>query len=225
MTSLKKLSKEDYLKDDPLRDFHVWWDEIKKDDFEKLEAGIESAKKEEDIQKILALIPLLLVQHLRGGHGRWVIPKQKLGAEHVTDFIIGERHSFGFDWTAVELESPKLKMFTKKGNPTKALTHAIRQIQDWRAWLKRNHDYASRERNKKGLGLVDIDSNIPGLILIGRRNSIDPSTHELRRQMVQDLNIKIHTYDTLIDWAWSRMKWAEEKKKKIAEPSGELERV
>lgn len=128
MTSLKKLSKEDYLKDDPLRDFHVWWDEIKKDDFEKLEAGIESAKKEEDIQKILALIPLLLVQHLRGGHGRWVIPKQKLGAEHVTDFIIGERHSFGFDWTAVELESPKLKMFTKKGNPTEALTHAIRQM-------------------------------------------------------------------------------------------------
>ena len=88
-------------------------------------------------------------------------------------------------------------MFTKKGNPTKALTHAIRQIQDWRAWLKRNYDYASRERNKRGLGLVDIDSNIPGLILIGRRNSIDPSTHELRRQMVQDLNIKIHTYDTL----------------------------
>ena len=87
-----------------------WWADLTYDDVSKLERTIESAKKEEDIQKIITELPLLLVQHLRAG-GRWVLPKQKLGAEHVTDFIIGEKHSFGFDWTAVELESPKADMY------------------------------------------------------------------------------------------------------------------
>ncbi len=147
-----KISRANTLKDDPLRDFFVWWDDLTYDDIEKLEIAIKSAKREEDVQEILTEIPLLLIQHLGGGHGRWVLPKKKLGGEYVTDFIIGEKHSFGFDWVAVELESPKAKMFTVKGDLTKELTHAIRQIQDWRSWIKSNRDYATRERNKKGLG-------------------------------------------------------------------------
>ena len=117
----------------------------------------------------------------------------------------------------MELESPKVKMFTVKGDPTKELTHAIRQIQDWRSWLKSNRDYATRERNKHGLGLTDIDSNVPGLIFIGRRKDVDKSTDELRRQMVQDSNILIHTYDTLIDYARSRAKWCEKERQKHTE--------
>ncbi len=199
-----KASRDNVLNGDPLRDFFVWWDDIQCVDIKALKKTLESANKEEDLQKILTKKPILLVQHLGGGHGRWVLPKKKLGAEYVTDFIIGEKHSFGFDWVAVELESPKNKMFTSKGDPTKELIHAIRQIQDWRSWLKSNRDYATRDRNRKGLGLTDIDSNVPGLILIGRRGEINKSTDELRRQMVQDLNITIHTYDFLIDAATSR---------------------
>jgi len=204
MPNLLKMTEEDFLKDDPLREFHVWWDNITDEDIGELETTLESADREEQLQKILTRIPILLVQNMRGGHGRWVIPKKKLGAEYVTDFVVGERHSFGFDWIAVELESPKSKMFTNKGDPTKQLTHAIKQIQDWRAWLKRNQDYAAREQAKGGLGLTDIDSNVRGMILIGRR-SADKSTHELRRQMVQDLKIGIHSYDTLVEWGRSRV--------------------
>lgn len=207
-------NKEDFLRDDPLREFHVWWNDLTDGDLTKLETAIESAKREEDVQKILTEIPLLLVQHLVGGGGRWVIPKQKLGSEYVSDFIIGERHSYGFNWVAVELESPNAKMFNKKGDPTKDLTHAIRQIHDWRSWIKSSRDYATRERNKKGLGLTDIDSNVKGLILIGRRKDVDKSTDELRREMVQSSAIDIHTYDYLIDSARSRVRWCEEKRKK-----------
>jgi hypothetical protein len=214
---MKKTTRETLLKDVPLRDFFVWWDDLAYGDLEKLEIAIESAEREEDIQKIITEIPLLLVQHLHGGGGRWVLPKKRLGVEYVTDFIIGERHSFGFDWVAVELESPKVKMFTTKGDPTKELTHAIRQIQDWRTWIKNNRDYAIREINKQGLGLTDIDSNIPGLILIGRRKDVDKSTDELRRQMVQDSKIVIHTYDYLIDSAKSRVEWCEKERKKHIE--------
>ncbi|MFC1805789.1 Shedu anti-phage system protein SduA domain-containing protein [Planctomycetota bacterium] len=143
--------------------------------------------------------PEFLVQVLGGGHGRWVIPQKRLGSEHVTDFLLGERHSFGYEWLAVELESPKRRMFNRSGDPSATLTHAIRQIHDWRGWLKRNQPYASRPREESGLGLPDIDCNVTGLVLIGRRDDVDPSTNELRRQMVTDLRIQIHSYDYVLD--------------------------
>lgn len=142
---------------------------------------------------------MLLAVQLGGGHGRWVIPKKRLGSEHVTDFIIGEKSSIGFEWYAVELEGPKAKMFTKAGNPTQVLTHAMRQIHDWRAWLQTNQNYAARPRKAGGLGLSDITTDLPGLILIGRRADIDESTNRRRRQMMQDSRIKIHSYDWLLD--------------------------
>lgn len=74
---------------------------------------------------------MLLAQIVGGGHGRWVIPRQRLGAEHVTDFLVGEKSSIGFEWLAVELESPKARMSRKSGDPTQTLNHAVRQITDW----------------------------------------------------------------------------------------------
>jgi hypothetical protein len=187
-----------FLAEDPLREFFTWWDRVGIEDIESLVAAIDSAKKEEEVQKFLQENPKLLIQHLGGGHGRWVIPKARLGAEHVTDFLIAEKHSFGFEWQAVELESPLRPMFNKNGDPSQHLNHAIRQITDWRAWLKANQPYASRPRNDGGLGLTDIDTNVKGLILIDRRANVQQSTSARRRQMVQDLNIEIHTFDYLV---------------------------
>lgn len=90
-------------------------------------------------------------------------------------------------------------MFTKTGDPSRQLTHAIRQIQDWRAWVASNQAYASRTRRDNGLGLQDISPNLPGLILIGRRQATDPGTNTLRRQMMADLRIEIRTFDSLLD--------------------------
>ena len=142
--------------------------------------------------------PMLLAVQLGGGHGRWVIPQKRLGCEYVTDFVIGERSSIGFEWYAVELESPKAKMFTRKSDPTKELTHAISQIQRWRRWLQLNQNYASRPRNDVGLGLTDITPDLPGLILIGRRADINEASNGLRRQMASESRIKIHSYDWLL---------------------------
>jgi len=49
-------------------------------------------------------------------------------SEHVADFVIGEKHSFGFEWQAVELENPLRPMFNKNGDPSQYLNHAIHQI-------------------------------------------------------------------------------------------------
>lgn len=189
---------EEFRRNDPLRDFFSRWDHVTPDELSALASVLDGATREEDIQQFLQLNPHILIQHLGGGHGLWVIPKQKLGAEHVTDFLIAERHSFGFEWQAVELESPLRAMFNKNGDPSQCLNHAIRQITDWRAWLKSNQAYAARPKTDGGLGLTDIDANVKGLILIGRRAAIDPETNARRRQLVQDLNIEIHSFDYLL---------------------------
>lgn len=189
---------DEIINKDPLGEFFVWWRDGSATKVQDFERCLSVATRESDLQEFLSSNPILLAQQLGGGHGRWVIPQKRLGSEHVTDFIVGEKSSIGFEWYAVELESPQAKMFTKAGNPTQKLTHAIRQIQDWRAWLQRNQNYAALPRIEGGLGLTDITANLPGLILIGRRKDIDESTKERRRQMANDLRIRIHSYDWLL---------------------------
>lgn len=192
-------------RNDPLNDYFTWWDRITPEDINLLTESLDGATREEDIQQFLQQNPNFLIQHLGGGHGRWVIPKQKLGSEHVTDFLIAEKHSFGHEWQAVELESPLKPMFNKNGDPSQYLNHAIRQIQDWRAWLLQNQNYASRLRTESGLGLTNISPNLQGIIFISRRDKLTPRTTELRRQMVADLNIRIHTYDYLVEALQGRL--------------------
>ena len=210
----KKSSKEDILKDDPLRDYFVWWDEITQKDVKKLQQILKTATKESALQRFFEKNSIFLIQHLGGGHGRWCIPHKRLGKELVLDFLIGEHSSLGFEWYGLELETPKAKLFNKNGDPSAALTHAIRQVTDWRVWLKNNIDYAKRPRDKQGLGLTDIDGNIKCFILIGRRENLNPIFSERRRQMSKDNNIEIHTYDWLIEQAEHRCAALKHKNKK-----------
>jgi hypothetical protein len=140
---------------------------------------------------------------LRGGHRRWAIPQERLGEKHITDFVLGEFNSLGYHWYPVELESPLARLFTRAGDPTKALTHAIRQIQDWRSWLNQNLDYARRPRDEGGLELKKIRSDPKGIIFIGRRHMLTSDTQARREQMSHELQIDIHTFDHLFDTAQS----------------------
>jgi hypothetical protein len=194
-----KATQEYLLAMDELRDYSVNWLRIEDKDVNRLKRRLRLATAERDMQRFLEEHPIHLILHLGGGHGRWVIPQKKLGSEYVTDFVIGQKHSGGFEWEAVELESPSVPMFTKAGDPSRQLIHAIRQIQDWRRWLGHNQNYAAHLRRKDGLGLTEIRCDLPGLILIGRRDAVDPKTNGLRQQMAKENAIKIHTYDFLID--------------------------
>ena len=186
------------VENDPLGEFFVWWMGLPANYKRDFEQFLSAAKREGDLQRFLTASPYVLAVQMGGGHGRWVIPSQRLGCEYVTDFLGAERSSVGFEWYAVELESPKAKMFTKAGDPSCRLTHAIRQIDDWRAWLRVNQNYAARPRNEAGLGLTDIDASLDGLILIGRAAEIDESTNKRRREMSTRSRIKIHSYDWLL---------------------------
>jgi Shedu protein SduA, C-terminal len=180
----------------PLAKFGVKWRAGHTPAEAALRNCLQTATTEPAVQLVLEEHPVLLARALGGGHGRWVIPQKALGAEHVPDFIIGEKSSLGYEWTVVELESPTRRMFNKNGDPSKALNHAIRQIVDWRYWLTANLDYARRSRNASGLGLYNIDPDPPGLILLGRREPGE-SSRARRRQYARDLDIRIHSIDWL----------------------------
>lgn len=198
LTSVSEIWNESRARD-PIGDFYSRWDTVNESDIDALREALDAAKREEDIQQFLQANPKYLIQHLGGGHGRWIIPKQRLGSQHVTDFMIGERDSMGFRWQAVELESPLAKMFTKSGNPSAHLTHAIRQIQDWRMWLAANQNYAARDRGEDGLGLTEVHPDVEGLIIMGRRATECGETRRLRRQMGRDTKIEIRTFDYLLE--------------------------
>lgn len=194
------------LKDDPLSEALVWWDDITDDDIAAYEAVLEAASDERPLQRHLAVNPMLLVQHLGGGHGRWVLSQKRLGSEYVTDFVISERSSSGFEWQFVELQSPKAKLFVPStGRMGPQLDEGLRQIQDWRRWLDNNRDYARRPRSRDGLGLVDASGSDPGLLVIGRATDLSDEDVQRRRQLDQQYNTRIHTYDWLVRNAQSRL--------------------
>jgi hypothetical protein len=188
-----------------LREFFVDHDAITQNDVENLNAALDGARDEADIQRHLQSNPHVLVQRLRGGHGRWVIPQRRLGSQYVPDFLLAERSSLGVEWTLVELESPHRKLFNNNGDPAQYLNHAIRQITDWRTWLAANRDYATRTTDLDGLGLVEIDRDAPAWIIIGRRHNLGPDTRLRRRELGRQNNIHIHTYDWLVEAAESRV--------------------
>jgi hypothetical protein len=97
----------------PLAEFGIKWlgDHTAAED--ALRDCLQTPTTERAVQSVLEEHPVLLARALGGGHGRWVIPQKRLGAEHVPDFIVGEKSSLGYEWTLVELESPRRRMFKK----------------------------------------------------------------------------------------------------------------
>jgi antiviral defense system Shedu protein SduA len=185
-------------------DTFVPWQELTRYEIVAFEAALDEAQYEFDMQRFLETHPQLLIQLLTAGRGAFVLPKVRLGSEYEADFLIAHEASGGLVWCAVELESPRAKVFTKKGDPSAILYHALRQISDWREWLSRNRDYAERPRKLQGLGLTDIDPELPGLIIIGRGSDIDKEATLRRRRMARDNKVQIETYDWLLAQAKER---------------------
>jgi hypothetical protein len=177
----------------------IGWDLVTSKDVRRFSDVLRRAKSEREMQNYLERHPSVLIQHLGGGHGRWVIPQQRLGSQFVTDFMIGERSSLGIQWYPIELESPVAKIFKKNGDPSSTLTHALRQIQDWRVWLQDNIDYARRPKGENGLGLIDVEPQSMGYIIIGRSTQQTESYNRRRRHMIHQMGIQTRTFDWLLD--------------------------
>ncbi|MCJ7744058.1 MAG: DUF4263 domain-containing protein [Dehalococcoidales bacterium] len=159
-----------------------------KENIDALEDILHSGGKEEEAHQFLKNNSLIL------GLTSTIDPisKFKLGDDYETDFVIREIPD---GYVLIEIERPGISLF-KKTTPerTQELNHAIEQIENWRAWIGRNHAYISGK-------LEGISSSPMCWLVAGRRTNL--STAETKR--LAEINdeykgsYKIFTYDDLID--------------------------
>ena len=128
-----------------------------------------------------------------------------MGGKFITDFLLADLSSLSINWEAVELESPKAKLFNKNGDPAHTLNHAIKQIRDWRTWLTNNLGEATRLQQNDGLGLIGIEPELECLILIGRRRDLDYTQQDARQRIHREIKGETHTYGWLIEQAMDEL--------------------
>jgi hypothetical protein len=149
-------------------------------------ALVESDPREGDIQCYLTENWMLLAPTAVK-----VIPKVKLGSEYEVDFVVGLADQ---QYILVEIERPEHKLFTQRGDPSAELSHAQRQVEDWRQWIHENIAYAR--------------TIMPGInephcwVIIGRRSHmVERDEKALARRNAELHHITILTYDDLLDVA------------------------
>lgn len=123
--------------------------------------------------------------------------------------------------TFVEIERANEALFTKAGDPTAFLTHAIRQVYDWQQWVLDNRSYVqklihreikSEQTVNESIGRVqrvwdrrlDDDADLRFedryLIIAGRREGMTASDAVRLFQLEQSAKaLKIMTYDAILE--------------------------
>ncbi len=169
------------------------------DDARLLSGVLDKAVDERPLQRFLATNPACLSSLVRSTYGTFVIALPRLGAEYVPDFAIAHADSLGIHWLLVELESPTAELSTRAGDPSAKLRTAMRQVSDWRDWLRDNLDYARRPESEHGLGLTGIDGDASALVLIGTAEVRHEAFQRFRRRSIQESKVTVHTYSWLVE--------------------------
>lgn len=123
--------------------------------------------------------------------------KIRLGSEYEIDFVCFDSGSLGPEWMFIEIEGSDQRLFTKSGDPSTRLTHAIRQLQDWQSWIHDNLDFA-----RKLLPHIEYPF---GYIFIGRRSELTTATSKRLRRINYEnrLSLEVHSLDWFISAARS----------------------
>ncbi|HEY8698873.1 MAG TPA: Shedu anti-phage system protein SduA domain-containing protein [Rhizomicrobium sp.] len=184
---------------DDFREFETSRWDIRTADLTAFQSVLASASNEMPLQLCLQQHPQLLCAYLRSGHGEWVIPQKRLGAEYVPDFVIGCGNSAGILWDFIELESPRASLVLANGQASRELRTAIHQVERWRAWLQDNLDYARRGYSQHGLGLREVSPSAFAKVVIGRRSQVSHEFNRLRQTYRDSHHIDVMTYDRLVE--------------------------
>ena len=123
-----------------------------------------------------------------------VIPKQKLGEDFITDFVLLNILDQGPSYTLVEIERASDKVLTKDKLLTEPVNRAIKQTRDWDVWLEQNKAYI--QGKLRGFETPQY------LVVIGRSNEMsDEEKAYLRSYNREYKNISLLTYDDLLKQA------------------------
>ena len=176
---------------------------------------LESAATEQEIHEFLELNPVFIpgLLDLHGGPlGRVVVSKLPLGSEYITDFAFISRDSQSRQFTFVEIEHPKKRIFTKDDAFTKDLNDALQQVRDWLRWFEQNKNYIIEVFR---VAFPILDATLVGkpiylrvVLVYGRRTELNsPKRHQrwesLPTGILQSRPLNVMTYDRLVpDRKW-----------------------
>lgn len=125
-------------------------------DFNKL---INQNNREEVYQEFLTKNPVLI-----DPLAKLIIPKQKLGVEYITDFVL---RKFTDEYVLIEIEKPSDRIFNASNDFTSRFTHALGQILDFQEWVEANIAYAQKHMpniiSPTGLLIIGLSSELTTL--------------------------------------------------------------
>jgi hypothetical protein len=164
-----------------------------KDVIQEFESILASPSSEEEIHSFVAKNSFLLQVLLPFHPSARLYTKVPLATEFVTDFVGIVPRTVGLTYYLFELELSTVRLFTKAGDPSAALSHAIRQILDWRAWVNDHGEYAR--------SMLPGIFNPLGVIVIGRRDNLSGADRRRLAQFLVDSvrAIDVITYDRILD--------------------------
>lgn len=166
---------------------------------------------EQEIHRFLEEHPVLLVNVCMQGCFTHLPERCALyshvsfGSEYEADFAFVNGSSLGAWWVFVELERADDRLFTKAGDPSKELSHALRQLTDWQTWLGDNQAYAESSFAKLQLqaqlhGHGNFRRDPRYVVIMGRRGTLTSDTNRRRVQICNATKgLEILTYDRLVD--------------------------
>lgn len=145
-----------------------------------------------------------------------------LGSRYRADYVILNSYSGVWEVKFIELEPVDDPVFTKSGVPSRRLSGAIKQVDDWAEyydvhkeqvrsdlvyWAKNNdilgYDTRDEPSNYSGDKLADPRSYLSESfhIIAGRRNNIDREGHRRKATYTSKHGIEIASYDRILDLA------------------------
>lgn len=157
---------------------------------------LDRGAPEESVHQLLAAHIEFWNGIVRLSGGCPLYSKIRFSGDFVLDFAYVDMSSNGAEWHFVEIEGPRWHLFTKAGDPTAHLTHALRQVRDWQYWVSSNPNYA-RQTFPGVLAPM-------GHVFMGRRSEL---ATEAARDRLHALNIEnrshveIHTLDRFLEMA------------------------
>jgi hypothetical protein len=121
---------------------------VSKWDFKKAEIELTQSFDSNDEKKLLKVLKnnsYLFYELFPRKYGiQPVFSEISFGDTYRCDYAWLNDNSDGPEWILVEVEKPRMKLFTKKNEATAVLNHAIGQLESWERYFEQNPGEKSR---------------------------------------------------------------------------------
>ncbi|MGO9014390.1 MAG: Shedu anti-phage system protein SduA domain-containing protein [Dissulfurispiraceae bacterium] len=179
----------------------------KKDEMLKTwEHLLDSDSKECKVQKYLERFPYFLpglYDYHNGPRRGVIISKFPFGNDYESDFAFVTLNSMMLQFTFVEIERHRKKIFNRNSSFTQDFNHSLQQIRDWKLWGEKNIEILLSMCADlfQGYNIKNDHKTVRCYLVYGRRDEVESS--QLRKEkwstvaISNEKSIVVSTYDRL----------------------------